>query len=60
MVPDLVCLGGGFSERVGEDELMLERGGDGDERFVAVLPFHCVVKRTNDDTRRRRGTYQAE
>jgi len=38
VVPDLVCLRGGLSERVGEDELGLERGGYGDECFIAVLP----------------------
>jgi hypothetical protein len=38
VVPDLVCLRRGFGERVSEDELGLERGGCGDERFVAILP----------------------
>ena len=38
MVPDLVCLRGSFGERVGEDEFGLERGGYGNEGFVAVLP----------------------
>jgi hypothetical protein len=51
VVPDLVCLRGGFGERVSEDELELERGGCGDERFIAILPSiarsSCILyKRT--------------
>lgn len=38
MVPDLVRLRGGLSERVCEDELMFERGGYSDESFIAILP----------------------
>lgn len=51
MVPDLVCLRGCFREGIGEDELGLERGGDGEESFVAVLPFRLLVKKKGWCTR---------
>ena len=40
MVPDLVRLRRGFRECIGEDKLGLKRGGDGDQSFITVLPFH--------------------
>jgi hypothetical protein len=44
---DLVCLERGFGKRVGEDELGLERGGDGDEGLVAVLSDGRAVNNSN-------------
>jgi hypothetical protein len=46
VVPDLVCLRGGLGECISEDELALERGRDGDQGFVTVLPSHYAVKKT--------------
>ena len=57
-MPDLVCLWRGLGECIGEDELGLERGRDGDEGFVAILPFHYVVKKSKKVDEK--GAYQAE